>query len=138
MLTTTVTVAVTVVIFVLATFAACLKTREIVKQFFINVAMLREQLVNACSGMILDAVRSQRGWLNFVSTESQVNRKYYNRKKFQTLKFFRVIRVLYVLAMKMDRDEFSKLGQNLFAEIWDEQDYLGYDLLDEYKNMGKG
>lgn len=100
--------------------------------------MLREQLVNACSGMILDAVRSQRGWLNFVSTESQVNRKYFNRKKFQTLKFFRVIRVLYVLAMKMDRDEFSKFGQNLFAEIWDEQDYLGYDLLDEYKNMGKG
>lgn len=99
--------------------------------------MLREQLVSMCSGMILDTVRSHRGWLNFVSTESQVNRQYFNRRKFQTLKFFRIIRVLYVLAMKMDREEFAQMGYNMFAEIWDEQDYLGYDLLDEYKGSTK-
>ena len=95
--------------------------------------MLREQLVSACSGMILDTVRSHRGWLSFVSTESQVNRGYFNRRKFQTLKFFRLVRVLYVLAMKMDREEFAQIGYDMFSEIWDQQDYLSYDLLDEYK-----
>jgi len=99
--------------------------------------MLREQLVNACSGMILDTVRSHRGWLRFVSTESQVNRRYLNLKKFQTLRFFRLVRVLYVLAMKMDRREFSRLGYDLFAMIWDRQDDWGYDLPDEYKNQVK-
>ena len=43
--------------------------------------MLREQLVSVCTGKILDAVRRHRGWLSFVSTESQVNRKYFNRKE---------------------------------------------------------
>ena len=95
--------------------------------------MLREQLVSACSVMILDTVRSHRGWLSFVSTESQVNRGYFNRRKFQTLKFFRLVRVLYVLAMKMDREEFAQIGYDMFSEIWDQQDYLSYDLLDEYK-----
>ena len=95
--------------------------------------MLREQLVSACSGMILDAVRSHRGWLSFISTESQVNRQYFNRKKFQTLRFFRLVRVLYVLAMKMDRDEFAQLGYDMFEEIWEQQDFYDFDLLDEYK-----
>ena len=95
--------------------------------------MLREQLVSVCSRIILDAVRSHRGWLSFVSIESQVNRGYFTLRKFQTLKFFRLVRVLYVLAMKMDREEFAQIGYEMFAEIWDQQDYLGYDLLDEYK-----
>ena len=63
--------------------------------------------------------------------------KYFNRRKFQTLKFFRIVRVLYVLAMKMDREAFARLGYSMFAEIWDEQDYLGYELLDEYKGSVK-
>ena len=67
--------------------------------------MLKEQLVSTCSGVILDAVKCHRGWLSFISTESQVNRQYFNRKKFQTLRFFRLVRVLYVLAMKMDRED---------------------------------
>ena len=82
--------------------------------------MLREQLVSECSRMILDAVRSHRGWLSFVSTESQVNRGYFNRRKFQTLKFFRLVRVLYVLAMKMNRKEFAQIGYDMFEEIWDQ------------------
>ena len=97
--------------------------------------MLKEQLVSACPGVILDAVKGHRGWLSFISTESQVNRQYFTRKKFQTLKFFRLVRVLYVLAMKMDREEFAQLGYDLFDEIWDQQDYYGYDLLDENKKV---
>ena len=83
--------------------------------------------------MILDTVRSHRGWLSFASSESQVNRGYFTRRKFQTLKFFRLVRVLYVLAMKMNREEFAQIGYGMFAEIWDQQDYYSYDLLDEYK-----
>ena len=93
--------------------------------------MLRDQLVSKCAGVILDAVRSERGRLTFVSGESQVNRQYFNRKKFRTLKLFRVIRVLYVLAMEMERDEFIMIGDKVFEEIWDMQDDWGYDLLDE-------
>ena len=99
--------------------------------------MLREQLVSACSGIVLDTLRSHRGWLRFVSSESQVNRKYFNRKKFQALRFFRLVRVLYVLAMKMGRNDFSRLGSTLFAEIWDSQDLWSYELLDEYKKEKK-
>ena len=95
--------------------------------------MLREKLVDTCTGMILDTMRSRRGRLRFVSTESQVNRKYFNSKGFQTLKLFRAIRVLYALSMLMSRHDFICLGSNLFAEIWDQQDKWGYDLIDEYK-----
>lgn len=62
-----------------------------------------------------------------------MNRQYFNRKKFQTLRFFRLVRVLYVLAMKMDRDEFAQLGYDMFEEIWEQQDFYDFDLLDEYK-----
>ena len=95
--------------------------------------MLREQLVDTCSRMILDTMRNRRGWLRFVSTESQVNRKYFNCTRFKTLKLFRAIRVLYVLSMLMNRQAFSRLGSDIFAEIWDQQDKWGYDLIDEYK-----
>ena len=93
--------------------------------------MLRDQLVSMCTGIILDAVRSERGRLTFVSDEANVNRQYFNRRKFQTLKLFRFIRVLYVLAMETDRARFIAIGQNLFAEIWDFQEECGFELLDE-------
>ena len=95
--------------------------------------MLRDNLINMSVSFILDAVRSQRGRLSFVSDEAQVNRLYFNRKKFRTLKLFRVIRVLYVLAMEMDRDDFMHIGQNMFAEIWDFADDYEFTLLDEGK-----
>lgn len=96
--------------------------------------MLRDLLVSKCVGMILDAVRGERGRLTFVSSESQVNRQYFNRRKFRTLKLFRAIRVLYVLAMDQSREEFIQLGQKVFAEIWDMQEDYGFELLDEYRN----
>ena len=97
--------------------------------------MLRDNLINMSVGFILDAVRSQRGRLSFVSDEAQVNRLYFNRKKFRTLKLFRVIRVLYVLAMEMDREDFMHIGQNMFAEIWDFADDYEFTLLDEGKQV---
>ena len=93
--------------------------------------MLKDQLVSRCSGLILDAVRDRRGRLSFVSAEARVNRKYFNSKNFQTLKFFRLVRVLYCLAMDMDREEFCRIGTSIFEDIWDTADALGYELLDE-------
>ena len=56
------------------------------------------------------------------------------RKKIRQL-VCRLVRVLYVLAMKMNREEFAQIGYDMFAEIWDQQDYYSYDLLDEYKKQ---
>lgn len=95
--------------------------------------MLRDLLVSKCVRIILDAVREERGNLRFVSDEARVNRKYFNIKRFGTLKFFRIIRVLYCLAMLTDRRSFVAIGEQVFGVIWDMEEDYGYDLLDEYK-----
>lgn len=93
--------------------------------------LLREQLVHDCAGVILDAVRSESGRLQFVSEESKVNRKYFTRKAFRTVRWFRLIRILYCLSMKMSCKDFTHLGSRLFQEIWLRAEIYDYDLLDE-------
>lgn len=93
--------------------------------------LLREQLVHDCAGVILDAVRSESGRLQFVSEESKVNRKFFTRKAFRTVRWFRLIRILYCLSMKMSCKDFTHLGSRLFQEIWLRADLYDYDLLDE-------
>ena len=93
--------------------------------------LLREQLVHDCAGVILDAVRSESGRLQFVSEESKVNRKFFTRKAFRTVRWFRLIRILYCLSMKMSCKDFTHLGSCLFQEIWLRAEIYDYDLLDE-------
>ena len=93
--------------------------------------LLREQLVHDCAGVILDAVRSESGRLQFVSEESKVNRKFFTRKAFRTVRWFRLIRILYCLSMKMSCKDFTLLGSRLFQEIWLRAEIYDYDLLDE-------
>lgn len=93
--------------------------------------LLREQLVHDCAGVILDAVRSESGRLQFVSEESKVNRKFFTRKAFRTVRWFRLIRILYCLSMKMSCKDFTHLGSRLFQEIWLRAEIYDYDLLDE-------
>lgn len=93
--------------------------------------LLREQLVHDCAGVILDAVRSESGRLQFVSEESKVNRKFFTRKAFRTVRWFRLIRILYCLSMKMSCKDFTHLGSRLFQEIWLRAELYDYDLLDE-------
>ena len=95
--------------------------------------MLRDKLVSNCVGIILNAVRKESGTLTFISDESQVNRKFFTRKEFKKLKLFRVIRVLYVLAMCLDRYTFVQLGEQMFNIIWEMQDEHEFNLLDELK-----
>lgn len=95
--------------------------------------MLKDQLISKSVGCIIDVVRSERGRLSFVSDEAQVNLQYFNRRMFRALRFFQVIRVLYVLAIRMDREEFMHIGQDMFAEIWDFADDYDFTLLDEGK-----
>ena len=93
--------------------------------------LLREQLAHDCAGIILDAVRSESGRLQFVSEESKVNRKFFTRKAFRTVRWFRLIRILYCLSMKMSCKDFTHLGSRLFQEIWLRAEIYDYDLLDE-------
>lgn len=93
--------------------------------------LLREQLAHDCAGVILDAVRSESGRLQFVSEESKVNRKFFTRKAFRTVRWFRLIRILYCLSMKMSCKDFTHLGSRLFQEIWLRAEIYDYDLLDE-------
>lgn len=95
--------------------------------------MLRDKLTSNCVGIILNAVRKESGTLTFISDESQVNRKFFTRKEFKKLKLFRVIRVLYVLAMCLDRYTFVHLGEQMFNIIWEMQDEHEFNLLDELK-----
>ena len=97
------------------------------------ILMLKDQLISKSVGCIIDVVRSERGRLSFVSDEAQVNRQYFNRRMFRALRFFQVIRVLYVLAIRMDREDFMHVGQDMFAEIWDFADDYEFTLLDEGK-----
>ena len=92
-----------------------------------------EQFVNDCAGILLDAVRSESGRLQFVSEESKINRKFFTRKTFRTMRWFKLIRMLYCLSMKMEREEFCQLGKRLFLEIWLKADRCEYTLLDERK-----
>ena len=64
---------------------------------------LKETLSNNCAKIILEAVRSKSGWLQFVSEESKVNRKYLTLKTFRTMRWFRLVRILYFLSMLMTR-----------------------------------
>lgn len=100
--------------------------------------MLRDQLVSDCAGIILDAVRSERGRLTFVSVESRTNRTCFTRKLFRNIRWFKFIRILYCLSMKMEREAFKKLGEKLFDEIWLRADYYDYVLLDERKKFVNG
>ena len=97
--------------------------------------MMTEKLISKSAGCIIDAVRNQRGRLSFVSDEAQVNRQYFNHRMFRTLRFFQIIRVLYVLAMRMEREEFMGIGQDLFAKIWDYADDYEFTLLNEEEQL---
>ena len=92
---------------------------------------LQKLLSVNCARIILDAVRMESGWLRFVSEESRINRKYFTPATFHTLRWFRLVRVLYFLSMRMNRSDFRQLGTRLFDEIWQSADEWEYDLVDE-------
>jgi hypothetical protein len=92
-----------------------------------------DSFVNDCAGIILDAVRSGSGRLQFVSEESKINRKFFTCNTFSTMRWFKLIRLLYCLSMKMEREEFCQLGRRLFLKIWLKADRCEYTLLDKRK-----
>ena len=95
---------------------------------------LKETLSNNCAKIILEAVRSKSGWLQFVSEESKVNSKYLTLKTFRTMRWFRLVRILYFLSMLMTREEFRHLGDKLFDEIYQSAEKWEYHLMDEIKH----
>ena len=92
--------------------------------------MLRDKLTSLLAGRIIDVIK-ETGKKSYISDESRINRKYYQRKHFRMLRFHILVRVLYNLSMWMDRDDFRELGASLFDRIWLYQDENGWDFNDE-------
>lgn len=80
--------------------------------------MLKERLASLCAGIILNEVRKESR-LSLISDECGINRKYFNRKSFRLLRFHRVVNLLYSLSSWNRREDFERLGSQLFGKIWD-------------------
>ena len=63
-----------------------------------------------CAGIILSQVKV-RGRQTFISEDSGINRKYFNRRQFRLLRFHRLIRLLYCVSGWTSRKEFGELGR---------------------------
>ncbi len=79
---------------------------------------IKEMLTSKCAGIILREVK-KKGRTTIISDECGVNRKYLNRKMLRMLRMHRMIGLLYCTATWMNRDDFRRLGSELFTEIWD-------------------
>ena len=77
-----------------------------------------EKLTSECTGIILSVVRV-KGRLWYISDVSGINRKYLNKKMFRSLRFYRVLKLLFWTAEWMDKKQFVALGTELFEKIWE-------------------
>ena len=91
---------------------------------------LKEELTSLCAGIILSQVKV-RGRQTFISEDSGINRKYFNRRQFRLLRFHRLIRLLYSTANWTSRSEFVEIGKEMFEAIWDKNEENEGEL--EYK-----
>ena len=82
---------------------------------------LKEELTSLCAGIILSQVKV-RGRQTFISEDSGINRKYFNRRQFRLLRFHRLVRLLYCVSGWTSRKEFGELGRHLFECIWDKNE----------------
>ena len=79
---------------------------------------IKEMLTSECAGTILREVKV-KGRTTIISDECGINRKYLNRKMFRLLRFHRMVGLLYCTASWMTREEFVKLGAEMFGQIYD-------------------
>jgi hypothetical protein len=77
-----------------------------------------EKLTSECTGIILSVVRV-KGRLWYISDVSGINRKYLNKKMFRSLRFYRVLKLLFWTSEWMDKKQFVALGTKLFEKIWE-------------------
>ena len=86
-----------------------------------------EKLTSECTGIILSVVRV-KGRLWYISDVSGINRKYLNKKMFRSLRFYRLVKLLFWTSEWMDKKRFVALGTELFEKIWEtcnnDKDYL--------------
>ena len=77
-----------------------------------------EKLTSECTGIILSVVRV-KGRLWYISDVSGINRKYLNKKMFRSLRFYRLVKLLFWTSEWMDKKQFVALGTKLFEKIWE-------------------
>ena len=84
-----------------------------------------EKLTSECTGIILSVVRV-RGRLWYISDVSGINRKYLNKKMFRSLRFYRLVKLLFWTSEWMDKKQFVALGTELFEKIWEANNNNNY------------
>lgn len=73
-------------------------------------------LTKVMAELILQQVRHKRGRLTWVSRESHINRSEFCVERLVTMRFYRAMRIFYILVTTQNRSEFMQM-MNTFWEI---------------------
>lgn len=93
--------------------------------------MLKTQLTNRVSGIILEHIREEKGRLTRISDESRINRKWFNAAGFARLRHHQMLRIVYALCLELSPGEFNAMTCEIFNSVKDFADDFEYQLLDE-------
>ena len=77
--------------------------------------------------IILQQVRSQRGRLTMVSDLCGINRNEFQVEKFTNMRFYRTVRIFYILLTIVNYEEFKQMMDKLWETV--------QDTCDEYENL---
>ncbi len=75
-------------------------------------------MIRECTQIILRVIRV-KGRLTYVSNESSINRSFLNEERFKELHFYQLVRLLAATSDCLRREEFVKIGEELFGTIYD-------------------
>ena len=75
-------------------------------------------MIKECTQIILRVIRV-KGRLTYVSNESSINRSFLNEERFKELHFYQLVRLLAATSDCLRREEFVKIGEELFGTIYD-------------------
>ena len=75
-------------------------------------------MIRECTQIILRVIRV-KGRLTYISNESSINRSFLNEERFKELHFYQLVRLLAATSDCLRREEFVKIGEELFGTIYD-------------------
>ncbi len=75
-------------------------------------------MTKECTQIILGTIRV-KGRLTIISDESSINRSFLNEERFKELHFYQLVRLRAATSDCLRREEFVKIGEELFGTIYD-------------------
>ena len=78
---------------------------------------IKEEMTSLCAGIILSQVKV-RGRQTFISEDSGINRKYFNRRQFRLLRFHRLIRLLTAQIPPTHQAALLRIGLDQQKGVW--------------------